>query len=100
MQAQSFEHRLRCLMVWHLPELGIKPVSSALADRFLTTGPPGKSLLLSFNIILNISPWHLKEVCSQFPPCEEGSVSVLPVLGALGQDFSSGPHPLHFWNEG
>ena len=68
--------------MWNLPELGIKPVSSALADRFLTAGPPGKSLLLSFKIIQNISPWHLKELCGQSPPCEEGSVSVLLVLGA------------------
>ena len=28
---------------WDLPRPGIKPVSPALADRFLTTGPPGKS---------------------------------------------------------
>ena len=67
--------------MWNLPELGIN-VSSTLADRFLTTEPPGKSLLLSFNIILNISPWHFKELCGQFPPCEEGSMGVLLVLGA------------------
>ena len=29
--------------MWDLPRLGIKPMSSALAGRFLTTGPPGKS---------------------------------------------------------
>ena len=29
--------------LWDLPRLGIKPVSPALAGRFLTTGPPGKS---------------------------------------------------------
>jgi len=27
---------------WNLLGSGIKPVSLALADRFLTTGPPGK----------------------------------------------------------
>ena len=27
---------------WDLPQPGIKPVSPALAGRFLTTGPPGK----------------------------------------------------------
>ena len=31
---------------WDLPRPGIKPVSPALAGRFLTTGPPGKSLQL------------------------------------------------------
>ena len=33
-----------CCM-WNLPQPGIKPVSSLLAGRLLTTGPPGKSLL-------------------------------------------------------
>ena len=28
---------------WYLPKPGIEPVSPALAARFLTTGPPGKS---------------------------------------------------------
>ena len=34
---------------WNLPRPGIKPVSPALADRFLTTGPPGKSQYHMFN---------------------------------------------------
>ena len=35
---------LSCPMaMWDLPGLGIEPVSPALAGRFLTTGPPGKS---------------------------------------------------------
>ena len=29
--------------MWNLPGHGIKHVSPVLADRFLTTGPPGKS---------------------------------------------------------
>ena len=29
--------------MWNLPRPGIKPVSPALAGRFLITGPPGKS---------------------------------------------------------
>ena len=32
--------------VWDLPGPGIKPVCSALADGFLTIGPPGMSYLL------------------------------------------------------
>jgi len=28
--------------MWDLPIPGIKPMSPALAGRFLTTGPPGK----------------------------------------------------------
>ena len=35
---------LSCLGMWDLPGPGIKPMSPALAGRFLTTGPPGKSL--------------------------------------------------------
>ena len=31
--------------IWNLPRSGIKPVSPALADRFLSTVPPGKSCL-------------------------------------------------------
>ena len=32
--------------MWDLPRPGIDPMSPALEDRFLTTGPPGKSLHL------------------------------------------------------
>ena len=39
--------QLLCGM-WGLPRPGIEPVSPALAGGFLTTAPPGKSLLLSF----------------------------------------------------
>ena len=34
--------------MWDLPGPGIKPMSPALAGRFLITAPPGKSLNLSF----------------------------------------------------
>ena len=33
--------------MWDLPGPGIKPMSPALAGRFLTTAPPGKSLLIN-----------------------------------------------------
>ena len=51
--SQALEHRLSgcgaqallfCSM-WDLPRPGIKPMCPALAGRFLTTRPPGKSLL-------------------------------------------------------
>ena len=37
-------HRLSCpaRSIWDLPRSGIKPMSTALAGRFLTTGPLGK----------------------------------------------------------
>ena len=35
--------------VWDLPGPGIEPLSPPLAGRFLTTGPPEKSLSYSFN---------------------------------------------------
>ena len=34
--------------MWDLPLPGIKPVSPALAGGFLTTAPPGKSLIYFF----------------------------------------------------
>ena len=37
---------LNCSSVWNLPGLGIKPKSSALAGRFLSTVPPGMSKTL------------------------------------------------------
>ena len=53
----ALEHRLSscdaqvllpCSM-WNLPGPGLEPVFPALAGRFLTTGPPGKSKHLVFN---------------------------------------------------
>ena len=41
-------HSTRALLfhgMWNLPRPGIEPVSPALAGGFLTTGPPGKSLM-------------------------------------------------------
>ena len=39
-----------CLLsgIWGLPGPGIEPVSPALAARFLTSGPPGKSPFIEF----------------------------------------------------
>ena len=36
-------HGLSCPVACSLPGPGIEPVSPALADGFLATGPPGKS---------------------------------------------------------
>ena len=42
-------HRLGCPHhMWNLPGSGIKPMSPALAGRFLTAGPPGKSKIFPF----------------------------------------------------
>ena len=38
-------HRPSYPVVWNLPGSGTKPTSLALANGFLTTGPPGKSPL-------------------------------------------------------
>ena len=37
--------------MWDLPRSGIKPMSPALAGRFLTTGLPGKS-----GLTVNVDP--------------------------------------------
>ena len=39
--------------MWDLPGPGLKPVSPALAGGFLTTAPPGKSLLVILIYIFN-----------------------------------------------
>ena len=40
--------------MWDLPGPGIEPMSPALAGRFLTTAPPGKSYkILLFNLFYN-----------------------------------------------
>ena len=56
------EHWLSCTVVCEIfPDQGIKPASSALADGFLTTGPPGKSRFSHFMPLpLNtLSPLYL-----------------------------------------
>ena len=49
--AQQLQDTRACLLrsMWKLPRPGIKPMSPALAGRFLPTGPSGKSLTLDFN---------------------------------------------------
>ena len=60
------------LSKWGLPRPGIKPLSSALAGRFLTTGPPGKS---HFSLLIFIL---LCSVCvpSNFFPHSESAYHV------------------------
>ena len=43
--------------MWDLPRPGLKPLSPALAGGFLTTAPPGKSLLSHFCLALSF-PSH------------------------------------------
>ena len=40
--------------MWDLPRQGLKPVSPALAGRFLTTAPPGKTCLITFKMFILI----------------------------------------------
>ena len=49
--------------MWDLPGPGLEPVSPALAGRFLTTAPPGKSLYLVFVVVGHPMelPWYLSE---------------------------------------
>ena len=37
--------------MWNLRRPGVKPVSPALAGRFLTTAPPGRSRLSSLKLL-------------------------------------------------
>ena len=38
--------------MWDLPRPGIEPVSLVLTGRVLTTGPPGKSQVITFKKLL------------------------------------------------
>ena len=57
---RALEHRLsncgsRAQLLhslWDLPRPGLEPVSPALAGRFLTTPPPGKSSVFSFCLLV------------------------------------------------
>ena len=44
-QVMVVVHGFSCSKMWNFLRLGINPISSALAGRFLTTGPPGKTCL-------------------------------------------------------
>ena len=59
--------------MWTLPETGIKPVSPALAGRFLTTGSPEKSHIYSLHQFI----WRLK-VLHSIPPKNNLSWPKLP----------------------
>ena len=63
--------------MWDLPRPGLKPVSPALAGRFLTTALPGKSL--NFNsciphFLTDFFSWALVfvKVCKLSERCQEG----------------------------
>ena len=45
--------------MWDLPGPGLEPVPPALAGRFLTTAPPGKTLC--FNLVSNFSSWSISQ---------------------------------------
>ena len=73
--------------MWDLPGPGLKPVSPALADGFLTTAPPGKSLrkhlLNEKRARQEVPGWELSGLSGskvqlvrnqEEPPCETGWV--------------------------
>ena len=70
--------------MWDLPRPGLEPMSPALAGGFLTTAPPGKSLVSSFVVfvflwgVLNHRNTWLRILALPFPfyPCMK--VLVLP----------------------
>ena len=46
--------------MWDLPRPGLKPVSPALAGRFLTTALPGKSLFLPLRVTFHEANFHIQ----------------------------------------
>ena len=61
--------------MWDLPGPEVKPMSPALAGRFLTTGPPGKSKISYFliHLLARIYLWlqdqYLRHLCSHSQTC-------------------------------
>ena len=49
--------------IWDLPRAEIEPVFSASAGKFVTTGPPGKSVVFFFffNIIFSFNSFENKK---------------------------------------
>ena len=53
--------------MWDLPGPGLEPVSPALAGRFLTTAPPGKSCLIYFEaVIRHIYIYNCQDILISF----------------------------------
>ena len=82
--------------MWDLPGPGLEPMSPALAGRFLTTAPPGKSRYSTLHV-LGASTAPNSYLClfnSAF------SLSLLFVLGLLlcrGQEIVLGLEPHSTW---
>ena len=55
LSSRSAWAKLLCSM-WDLPRTGMEPKSPALAGRFLTTGPPGKSYTITFEYTMAYLP--------------------------------------------
>ena len=49
--------------MWDLPGAGLKPMSPALAGGFLTTAPPGKSLIFVSDFKIHKRPQILPRTC-------------------------------------
>ena len=73
-------HRFRCFAVYGIfQDQGLNPVSSVLAGRFLTTGPPGKSPATCLQ----------KEHSFQFLPKRNSPIpgfSPIIIVGVVGRD--------------
>ena len=69
-QALDGLQQLLCGM-WDLPRLGIKPVYPALADGFLSTGPPGKSKTEFFILYLGYTSSLVAQMVKPLPTMQE-----------------------------
>ena len=95
--------------MWDLPRPGLEPVSPALAGRFSTTAPPGKSLFLflndrqgkNWNVVWlwsNRTRWHFlsqpAEYCFIPIACLLADLHCPNFLTWLGDDGTLIPHLL------
>ena len=63
--------------MWDIPRPGLKPMSPALAGRFLTTAPPGKPMVCIFKY--TSCRIHLQKDAGHTPSSEPSLGSTLPL---------------------
>ena len=73
--------------MWDLPGPGLEPVSPALADGFLTTAPPGKSLSLTLFFFNYLFIWLHRVLVAAHKIFTCGMWDLLVVAGEI---FSCG----------
>ena len=62
--------------MWNLPRPGIKLVSPVLANKLLSSGPPGRSQMSTVGSKGHLKNFHECKGCVTEPHCQSGSQSL------------------------